>query len=103
MTDLHSDFLPASGAVVIVVCATTNVLGYNAQAFDQQLKFASDVSKRVREVDSTAGIPIVLLLVDDNASGQAYVNAAYEFPALVTITDYTTTALANAVRVLFEK
>jgi hypothetical protein len=103
MTELHGDFLPASGAVVIAICATANILGYNTRAFDQQLRFARDVSRRVGEVDSIAGIPIILLLVDDDASGQAYASAAHDFPALVTINGYTTAALSDAVRILFGK
>jgi hypothetical protein len=103
MTELHADFLPASGAVVIVICVTANVLHYDAQAFERQLQFARDISKKIITTDTIAGIPVILLLADDNATGQAYATAMQDFPALVTINDYTTAALANAVRVLFGK
>jgi succinylarginine dihydrolase len=101
MTELHADFLPASGAVVIVVCTTANVLGYHAQAFERQLKFAHDVAKKIKENNTIAGIPIILLLVDDDIT--RHVCAIQHFSALITIDDYTTAALTNAVRVLFEK
>jgi hypothetical protein len=103
MTELHADFLPASGAVVIVMCITDNVLHYNAQAFERQLQFAQDISKKITQTDTIADIPIILLLADNDATGQAYANAMQNFPALVTINDYTTAALANAVRVMFGK
>ncbi|KAF1829220.1 hypothetical protein BDW02DRAFT_178254 [Decorospora gaudefroyi] len=103
MTEMHADFLPASGAVVIVLCATANVLAYQPRAFERQLKFAQGISKKIKESDTIAGIPAILLLIDDHATGQAYINATHDFPALVTINDYTTAALANAVHVLFGK
>jgi hypothetical protein len=48
-------------------------------------------------------VPIVLLLVSDTAARGAYEHALGDFPALVTINDYTTAALANAVHVLFRQ
>ncbi|RMZ67243.1 acetyltransferase [Pyrenophora seminiperda CCB06] len=101
MTETHGDFLPACGAVAIVICATTNVLSYNTQAFERQLQFARDVVGKSRGNITTADIPIVLLLVADDLRMQAYADATYDFPTLVTINNYTTTALTNAVRVLF--
>jgi hypothetical protein len=101
MTELHTDFLPASGAVVIVVCATDNVISSNALAFEQQVKFARDIWGKIGETSAIAGIPAILLLVSSDAAGQAYADAMQEFSALVTINDYTTSALADAVRVLF--
>ncbi|KAJ4369804.1 hypothetical protein N0V83_005568 [Neocucurbitaria cava] len=103
MTEMHADFLPTSGAVVIVICVTTNIINYNKQAFEQQLRFARDISRRVAEDSSITGIPVIMLLVDNDAAGQAYAAAMQDFPTLVTINDYTTGALANAVRVLFGK
>ncbi|CAO2648422.1 Nn.00g076890.m01.CDS01 [Neocucurbitaria sp. VM-36] len=103
MTEMHTDFLPTSGAVVIVICVTSNVISYNKQAFEQQLRFARDISRRIAENVSIADLPVIMLLVDNDATGQAYAAAMPDFPALVTINDYTTAALANAVRVLFGK
>ncbi|KAF1938472.1 hypothetical protein EJ02DRAFT_446823 [Clathrospora elynae] len=103
MTEMHVDFLPASGAVVIVICATANVLRYNDQASEQQLKFATDVSRKIGEVDSIADIPVILLLANNGSTEQVYANFMEEFPALVTINDYTTAALANAAHFLFGK
>lgn len=103
MTEMHADFLPASGAVVIVICATSNVIAFNKQAFEQQVRFAREVSRKITENDSIAGIPVVLLLVDNDVAGQVYANAIPDFPAIVSINDYSTAALANAVRVLFGK
>lgn len=101
LTELHSDFLPASGAVVLVVCVTDNIISHNARAFEQQVNFARDVWRNIAETDSIAGIPAILLLVSSDSAGQAYADAMQEFPALVIVNDYTTSALANAVRVLF--
>ncbi|KAI4620739.1 uncharacterized protein J4E87_007067 [Alternaria ethzedia] len=101
MTEMHADFLPTSGAVVIVICATSNVISNHAQAFERQLKFARSISKKIPRNDTIPGLPTIFILIDDGAAGQAYVNAAYDFPALVTVNDYTTAALVSAVRVLF--
>ncbi|KAI4914471.1 hypothetical protein J4E85_010534 [Alternaria conjuncta] len=101
MTEMHADFLPTSGAVIIVICATSNVISNHAQAFERQLKFARSISKKIPKSDTISGLPVILILIDDGAMGQSYVNTAYEFPALVTVNDYNTAALANAVHVLF--
>jgi len=101
MTVMHADFLAASGAIMIVICATANIVDCNAKAFDQQLNFAKDISKRLEGDDSIAGIPLVLLLVDHGVAGQTHVNAIRDFQVLVTIGDYTTPALTDAVQVLF--
>jgi hypothetical protein len=101
MTELHSDFLPASGAVVIAICATDNVISTNARAFEEQINFAKDVWKNICETSAIAGIPVILLLASDDTAERAYADALHEFPALVTINDYTTSALAKAVRILF--
>jgi hypothetical protein len=101
MTELHSDFLPASGAVVIVICVTDNIIHSNARAFEQQLSFARDVWRNLYETKAIAGIPAILLLVSNDANERTYVEAMRDFPALVTLNDYTTSALANAVHVLF--
>lgn len=102
MTELHSDFLPASGATVIVVCVTENVMCNNARAFEQQVDFARNIWRRIYETRAIAGIPAILLLVSSDTAGQAYADAMQEFPALVMVNNYTTSALADAVRVLFE-
>lgn len=101
MTEMHVDFLPASGAVVIVICATTNVINHHGQAFERQLRFARDTSKKIVHNNTIASIPTILLLVNDDATAQGYVNAVDSFPAVVTVSDYTTAALMNVVRVLF--
>jgi hypothetical protein len=101
MTELHADFLPACGAAVIVICVTNNIIPNNPRAFEQQVNFARDIWRKIYETRSIAGIPAIMLLVSNDAAGQAYANAMQEFPALVLINDYTTAALANAVHVLF--
>ena len=101
MTEWHADFLPASGAAVIVICVTDNVISSSPRAFEQQVNFARDIWRKIAETKSIAGIPAVMLLVSSDAAGRAYADAMQEFPALVMINDYTTAALANAVRVLF--
>jgi hypothetical protein len=102
MTELHSDFLPASGAVVIVVCATSNIINNNPRAFEQQVNFARNIWRNIIETEAIAGIPTILLLVSSGAVGHAYADAMHDFPALVMVDDYTTSALANVVRVLFQ-
>jgi hypothetical protein len=102
MTEMHTDFLPASGAVIIVICVTDNVLSGDAQAFQRQLNFARGVWRKSWESQSVAGVPIVLLLVSSDAAARVYAEAMPDFPALVAINDYTTAALVNVVRVLFE-
>ncbi|OAL01603.1 hypothetical protein IQ06DRAFT_201569, partial [Phaeosphaeriaceae sp. SRC1lsM3a] len=101
MTELHGDFLPSSGAVVAVVCVTDNVMSHNPRAFEQQINFARDIWRKIAETQSIAGVPALLLLASSDAAGRAYANAMPEFPAIVMVEDYTTSALADAVRVLF--
>ncbi|KAH7411797.1 hypothetical protein DE146DRAFT_254942 [Phaeosphaeria sp. MPI-PUGE-AT-0046c] len=102
MTELHGDFLPASGAIVAVVCVTDNVISHNPRAFEQQISFARDVWRKIAETQAIAGVPAILLLASSDAAGRAYANAMQEFPAIVLVEDYTTSALADAVRVLFD-
>ncbi len=102
MTDTHVGFLPSCGAVVIVICATTNVLYHNKQAFEQQFSFARDVAKKAEQFRTTPSkIPIILLLIDDETADQMYANVMRDFSTLVSINDYSTAALADAVRILF--
>ncbi len=102
MTDTHAGFLPSCGAVVIVICATTNVLYHNKQAFEQQFSFARDVAKKAEQLRTTPSkIPVILLLIDDETADQVYANVMHDFSTLVSINDYSTAALADAVRILF--
>jgi hypothetical protein len=101
MTSLHGDFLPSSGSIIVVICATENVLGYDPKAFERQLKFACRMTAKVVADASLNMVPIVLLLVSNTAVRGAYEHALRDFPALVTVNDYTTGALADAVHVLF--
>ncbi|EMD59869.1 hypothetical protein GGP41_008994 [Bipolaris sorokiniana] len=100
-TETHADFLPSSGAVIVVVCATANVLGYDAQAFEKQLQFARGIAKDIKENKSIASIPFAVLFISDDAAGRGYINASCDLPAVITANDYTAAALNNAVRVLF--
>jgi hypothetical protein len=102
MTELHSDFLPASGAVVVVVCVTSNIVNSNPRAFEQQVNFARSIRGNIVEIEAISGVPTILLLVSNGAVAQAYADAMQDFPALVMVDDYTTSALANVVRVLFQ-
>ncbi|KAH9882908.1 hypothetical protein J1614_000274 [Plenodomus biglobosus] len=101
MTEMHADFLPSTSAVMIVICVTSNVLGYSAHAFEQQVRFARDVARQIRCRDCITELPVVLLLADDSSSNQAYADAMLDFPALVAINDYNTAALTSAVHALF--
>jgi hypothetical protein len=101
MTELHPHFLPASGAVVVVICATENVLGHNSEAFARQLKFARNITYKVDTDPSMSVVPIVLLVVHDTGRSAYYEQAVRDFPALVTMDDYSPLTLERAVRVLF--
>jgi hypothetical protein len=101
MTDLHPYFLPASGVVVVVICATENVLGHNPEAFERQLKFARSITHKVEKDTSMASVPVVLLVISDPAKMGVYEQAVCDFPAVMTIDDYTPLTLERAVRVLF--
>lgn len=103
MTELHADFLPASGAVVIAICVTDNVMSRNHKAFDQQINFAREVYSKARQNESITGMPIILLLASSDSTAQAYANAVPDLPAIIGINDYTTAALLNAVKVLFDQ
>jgi hypothetical protein len=101
MTEMHTDFLPASGAIVVLVCATDNIISGNSRAFEQQIKFARDVWGKISETKAIAHVPAIFLLVSSDPAGWACAEAMLEFPVLVTINDYTTTALKDLVQVLF--
>lgn len=101
MTDLHPYFLPASGVVMLVICATENVLGHNPEAFERQLKFARNITHKVEKDASMASVPVVLLVISDPAKMGVYKQAVRDFPAVMTIDDYTPLTLERAVRVLF--
>ncbi|KAH7117648.1 hypothetical protein B0J11DRAFT_89206 [Dendryphion nanum] len=98
MTETHADFLPPAGAIIIVMCTTENVMSHNSYAFHQQVEFARAIQKKANESRNSAHVPLILVLVTDN---QTHEPAVSDFPALVTNTEYTTQALANAVQVLF--
>ncbi|KAF2627047.1 hypothetical protein BU25DRAFT_312561, partial [Macroventuria anomochaeta] len=102
MTDLHPYFLPASGVVVVVICATENVLGHSPEAFERQLKFTRSITRKVEKDTSMTSVPVVLLVIVSNgAKMEAHVQALSDFPTLVTIDDYTPATLERAVHVLF--
>jgi hypothetical protein len=103
MTDTHADFLPTSGAIVVVICSPQNVLSHDPRAYERQTQFAQDAMKKVAEDRSLAGVPLILLLISNGASRQTHEYGLKDFPTLVTLNDYSTAALTNAVRVLFEK
>lgn len=103
MTDTHADFLPTSGAIIVVVCSATNVLSYDPRAFERQTKFAQDVVRNVWEQKNMANVPVVLLLVSNGAARRDHEYSVKEFPTLVTLNEYSTAALSNAVRVMFGK
>ena len=101
MTETHEDFLPASGAIIIVVCSSQNVLSHNPRAHDQQTRFACEMMKKVARDQSLANVPIILLLVVNGSERPTYEYGVKEFPTLITLDDYSPAALTNVVRVLF--
>lgn len=101
MTELHPYFLPASGAVVIVICATENVLGRNPENFERQLKFARSITLKVERDPSLVTVPVTLLVASDTMKTGVYEQAVRDFPTLITIDDYAPLTLERAVHVLF--
>jgi hypothetical protein len=101
MTETHADFLPTSGAVVIVVCSTENVISYNSRAFEQQMRFARNIAKKVEEGNSPGEAPVVLLLVTDGTASQVHEDELNDFPALITCDSYAPSALQDVVRLIF--
>lgn len=102
MTDLHPCFLSASGVVVVVICATENVLGHYPEAFERQLRFARSITSKVEKDTSLASVPVVLLaVIGDSAKTAAYEQATCDFPVLLTLDDYTPATLERGVRAIF--
>lgn len=101
MTETHIDFLSTSGAVIIVVCSTENVINYNSQAFEQQIKFARNIAKKVEEIKSLDDTPVVLLLITNGAASQIHEDELTDFPALITCDNYTPDALKAIVHLVF--
>lgn len=102
MTDLHQHFLSASGVVVVVICATENVLGHNPDAFERQLQFARNIARMVEKDTSMVSVPVVLLTIvgsGPTVSGQQH--ALRDFSTLLTLDDYTPPTLECAVRAIF--
>lgn len=102
MTELHPYFLPASGVVVVVVCATENVLGHNPDAFERQLKFTRSIVRAVEKDTSMTSVPVVLLaVVGHGASMTTYEQAVRDFPVVLTLDDYAPATLEYAVETVF--
>lgn len=105
MTEIHTDFLSSSGAIIIVLCVTNNVLRHNRWAFEQQVGFARSITRRTAAIthgfNAKLAPTILLLLVNNEQRGKAYIDSLPDFPAVVEISDYSTAALTSAARVLF--
>ena len=102
MTETHADFLHASGAVVMVVCATDHVVAHNRSAFYQQAAFARDAMLAIKNKPSLIGVPVFVLLVSDGPARMAQESCLQHVgPALVTLDEYTPAALSNVVRAMF--
>lgn len=102
MTELHPYFLSASGVVVVVLCATENVLSRHPEAFERQLKFARGILRQVEKDSSMESVPVVLLAVVGNGADQhAHEQAVRDFPVVVTLDDYSPLTLESAVRAVF--
>ncbi|KZM26003.1 hypothetical protein ST47_g2843 [Ascochyta rabiei] len=101
MTELHPYFLPASGVVVVVICATENVLGHNPDAFERQLQFARNITARVEKDVSMVTVPFVLVVICGATKSATFAHAVRDFPAVMTMDDYTPPTLERAACVLF--
>ncbi|KAF1961179.1 hypothetical protein CC80DRAFT_500487 [Byssothecium circinans] len=100
MTETHADFLQTSGAIVIVICSTENVITHNSKAFDQQVNFSRETMAKVKENKSLAGVPVMLLLITNGTAKPNHEHGVLDFPALVTLDEYSPGALSNAVQVI---
>ncbi|PVH98727.1 hypothetical protein DM02DRAFT_30664 [Periconia macrospinosa] len=103
MTETHRDFLSASGAIVLVICAPSNVLAFSPKAFEKQLEFCRDVVEEAEGGKDMEGVPVMLLLVTDGAAKTEHVEGVDEFPAVLTLDEYSPPALANAARLILGK
>ncbi|KAF1923755.1 uncharacterized protein M421DRAFT_74466 [Didymella exigua CBS 183.55] len=102
MTDVHPCFLSASGVVVVVICATENVLDHKPEAFERQLKFAKSITSKVEKNTSMASVPVVLVAIAGNgAMTTSYEQAVRDFPVVLTLEDYTPATLERGVRTIF--
>lgn len=101
MTETHADFLPTSGAIMIVICSTEDIISHNSQAFEQQMKFARNVAEMVEDGNSPEDAPVVLLLITNRAARQIHEDELRDFPALITCDDYTPNALQEVVQLIF--
>jgi hypothetical protein len=101
MTETHTDFLPTSGAIVIVVCSTEDIISHNSKAFEQQTRFARNVAKKVEEGNSPEDAPVVLLLITNGAASQVHEDELRDFPTLITCDNYTPSALQDFVQLIF--
>jgi hypothetical protein len=101
MTETHANFLPSAGAIVIVVCATENVLDFNSKAFDYQREFVQDVQANLDSHQATSRIPTIVFLISNGTIRQAHEQGLSDVPALVTCNNYTTAALQIAAQLIF--
>ncbi|KAF2182815.1 hypothetical protein K469DRAFT_585353 [Zopfia rhizophila CBS 207.26] len=101
MTQTHIDFLRAAGAVVVVVCTTQNIAPQNAHGYDEQTRFARDVSHRIQQDKSLASVPRLLVLITDGPNTQLHYDGVEDFPAVITCSNYTLAALEDVTRVMF--
>lgn len=103
LTTFHADFLPTSGAVMVVICSTDNVVQTCSDAFQRQLEFAQKIADKIRANPDMYDVPLVLLLVANGANNAAHLACVGQFPVLVTIDDYSPPTLSNAVKDLFSR
>ncbi|KAF2194738.1 hypothetical protein K469DRAFT_546677 [Zopfia rhizophila CBS 207.26] len=101
MTQTHIDFLRTAGAVVVVVCTTQNIATQNTHRYNEQTGFARDISHRVEQDESLASVPLLLVLITDGLNMQPHYDGVHDFPALITHSNYTPTALEGVAREIF--
>ncbi|KAF2463627.1 uncharacterized protein BDR25DRAFT_107321 [Lindgomyces ingoldianus] len=101
ITPTHIDFLSSAGSVVVVVCTTENVTVQSTLGYDDQTKFARDITRKVQEDKTLTSVSLLLLLITNGAGSQVHEDGVREFPALITCSSYTPAALEDAARVIF--
>ncbi|CAI6329423.1 unnamed protein product [Periconia digitata] len=103
MTETHGDFLSASGAIMLVVCAAANVRAVYPRAFEQQVRFCRDVVEMVgRGGQAMESVPVVLVLISEEGTvRQNFLDQVRDFDVVCCVNSYQPMALANSVRIVF--
>ncbi|KAF2177534.1 hypothetical protein K469DRAFT_510042, partial [Zopfia rhizophila CBS 207.26] len=99
MTQTHIDFLRAASAVIIVICTTQEITSQNTHDYDKQTEFARCISQGLDK--SLKSVPLLLALITDGPKKQLHYDGVDNFPAVITCSNYTPTALEDVAPKMF--